>query len=792
MKKIIRALLILLSVSFLVLGSSVVILGIYVQKNYELHLPNDFFESVAPSSSPRFFIYDFTDRSLRQGEVREVTEAVFAQKKSEYVPLSKTPSYLQDAFIAVEDKHFFEHHGVDWRRTALACIRYMFGDKDTFGASTITQQLVKNVTGNDEVSIQRKLQEILFALDLERTLDKHQILELYMNVIGFSDQCVGIFEAAQHYYSKEPCELTLDEAATIAAITNSPLYYNPIRNPQNNKQRRDLILSLMHEQGVIDQETYTEAIGMPIETNVQVLPQKSHSWFLETVADDVISDLMNKEGISRSAATRRFYHGGLSVYMTMDESIQEQVQEYYQKKISTPVDENGNRAQSAVVIIDAQTGDLLALVGAIGEKNANLIQNFATHTLRPPGSTIKPLTVFAPAIERGLINWASVYDDIPVRYNGKALSPWPKNANGVYRGLTTVSYAVAHSTNTVAVRILENLTCEYSFFFAKERFGLQSLRRDGQANDCDFAALALGQMNYGVTLRELTSAYTAFADGGVLHPSRSYFRVLDREGRILLSNANEGKRALSEASAALMTKLLEGVISEGTSSTVTLDRIVECAGKTGTSNHDYDRWFIGYTPEVVCGVWCGFEYPKPIVQRNVCTQIWDDIMHAVVNETGNKHSFDKSPDLIRVSYCQDSGLLATKACECDPRGSRIKTGWFIKGSEPTTFCTTHVLCTYDVENGGISHGTCPEGCTKEIGMLRYERHLPRALQILDAQYLLPTDPLVLSPNPDPTLPYYAIEKGFWGIADGLHPYNRSCTVHGGDENEDKTENVDGE
>lgn len=780
-KQIGRVILGIITVVFLFLSVAAVGLGLFLQARFEKNLPTDFFRLTAKGESPKFYAYDFEDRANRIGEAKEVTSLGFAQKQSAYVSYPEIPKHLVDAFVAIEDKRFWEHNGVDWYRTAAASVNLVLRRSSRFGASTVTQQVVKNVTGNNEVSLSRKMQEIFWALDLERSLDKTEIMEIYLNVIHFSDNCNGVGEAARHYFSKTPAELTVAECATIAAITNSPSYYNPIRNPQNNLARRNLILSEMYAQGYLTESEYTAAKNEPLSLSVTDRVNDGegiNSWYVDMVIEDVIGDLMREYGISRSTASGLVYSGGLRIDIAIDEEIQKTVEEYYRTAVQTPTNESGERAQSALVVIDPKTGDVLGVAGAIGEKRGNRVQNFATQTLRPPGSTIKPLSVYAPALEMGLIDWASVYDDVPVRFGEEGRLAWPKNANGVYRGLTNISYAVAHSTNTVAVRVLEEVGLENAYRFAKERFHLESLVSEPHANDCDLAALALGQLNYGVTLRELTAAYTAFADTGVYHPYRSYYRVTDGQGNLLLSNPDRGEIVLSVENAAIMTKLLQGVVTDGTSSAITLSKTMECAGKTGTTNADHDRWFVGYTPELICGVWCGFEYPEPMQGKNVCTQIWNRVMRDLVAQKGGKKTFDVPSSVIRVSYCKDSGKLMQDACTKDARGSRQEIGWFVKGQEPTSFCDCHVTVEYDTEHGGICHGNCPEETRAEVSLIRVERHIPIPLYVSDAQYVYGGDPTAFSPEADPSKPYFAAQGAEnYGRSPVTKPFNRSCTAH---------------
>ncbi len=758
----------------------VLIGGILIKNHFESEAPMELFEGAKERLPARFFIYRFTDRANRIGEREELTTGVFEASNLTYTPIEEIPETLTHAFVAIEDKRFFKHRGVDWYRTAAASVSYVFGFSDTFGASTITQQTVKNVTGKNEVTLRRKLQEILYALDLERSLEKNEILELYLNVISFSDGCIGVGDAAKYYFSKEPGELTPAECATIAAITNNPSYYNPIRYPENNLHRRNLILREMHKQGYLGDADYETALKEPITLSVskEKKGESIRSWYVDMVIEDVIDDLCREYGISRAAASLHLHSGGLEIDIAMDPDLQSLAQEYYEHAIHTPTNQKGERAQSALIMMDARTGDILATVGAVGKKEGNRLQSYATQTLRSPGSAIKPISVYAPALEKGLITWSTVYDDVPVNFGTSNAAPWPKNATGVYRGLTNVAYAVAHSTNTVAVRVLEELSKETSFDMAKNKFHLKNLVHEKGVSDCDTAALALGQLNYGITLRELVNAYTVFADRGCYHPYHSYYRVTDGEGRILLSSPDSSEIVLSEGNAAVMTKLLQGVVKRGTSSSITLDRLVECAGKTGTTQNDHDRLFVGYTPDIICGVWCGYSYPEPLVGANICTGIWNNVMTSVYSMKGGQKKFEIPQTVHSYSYCRDSGKLTDDHCLYDPRGSRTETGWFVEGSEPRERCDCHILCYTDEEHGGISHGDCPEHVLKKTSLIQIERHFPIQIIVADAQYVWGGDPLSMPPNTNPAQSYFAhVTDYFCGKSLVDHPFNRSCQAH---------------
>ncbi len=755
---------------FLSLSFCVLALGIYAEAKFELSLEEDLLKSAVSPESPRFYAYEFSDRSSREGARVEVTSEVYRQKSRVYTAFEDLPEDLVNAFVAIEDQRYWQHGGVDWKRTAGAALNYLFHGEKHYGGSTITQQLVKNVTGNREETVARKLQEILYAVRLDAAYGKKKVLELYLNAISFSDNCVGIASAAERYFGKRVGELSTEECASLAALVNSPTYYHPEHYPEAHLLRRDLVLSEMYRQGDLTEKAYQDAIASPLI----VLPGDGwdgvNSWYLETVYSDVVRDLVNRYQMTEEEASHLFYTGGLSIDLAMDVELQKMIEAYYAAELKLPTNKNGETAQSAIVLIDPETGDLLALAGGVGEKVGNRVQNFASGTLRSPGSTIKPLSVYAPALEEGIITWASVYDDVPTTFGESGKDPWPNNATRVYRGLTDISYAVAHSTNTVAVRVLRDLGTNKSYDYATEKFHLSSLA----GNDKNASVLALGQLSQGVTLRELTTAYTVFADGGTYHTCNSYYRVTNKEGTILLSNAASAERVLSEENAAVMTKLLQGVVKEGTSSAITLQTITACAGKTGTTSSDCDRWFVGYTPELLCGVWCGYAYPEPLSGKNLATGIWNEVMTRITLRRGGKTTFDMPASVVLAPYCMDSGEHYTEVCEKDPRGDRVAYGYFASGTEPTEECRCHVLCKAHPD-GGIAVGEDADDETLiDVALIRVARKFPMTVLVSDAQYVYGGDPLLFEVGDDESLSYFDQEANYpFGKSAVEKPFNRS-------------------
>jgi penicillin-binding protein 1A len=738
------------------------LIGYYITQNINSELDEEVLAQQGYVGPSQIYYYEFADRAAGSGE-RHALEGGTLDGGKLCIPVryDELPQHLIDAFVAVEDKRFWEHHGVDVLRTGEAAINYLTKKEARFGASTITQQLVKNLTGEADVSVRRKIQEMCYANALENCRSKQEILESYLNVINLARGCYGVGAAAQCYFDKTVSELTIEECATIAAITNNPAYYDPVRFPQHAKARRDLILSRMVEQGYLTQEAADAAIAQPLAV---VQRSREHfddvrSWYVDLVVSDVVNDLCERLGYTREYANRLIWSGGLQIDAAISPKMQLVVEKFYCDEKNFPIHQNGERAQSAMIVIDPKTGDILAVAGGVGEKSGNRIRSYATDAKRPPASAIKPLSVYAPALQAGKISWASVFDDTPVsfgqynlnRANGPIVKPvaWPKNANRIYRGLTDIRYAVAHSINTVSVRVLREIGKEKSFDFLQNTLHMRELIAgqqlpDGRSiSDCGEAALALGQMNYGVTLRTLTAAYSIAANGGSYVEPHSYYRVTAPDGTVLLSNPIRATPAISEQNACVLTKLLQSVVKEGTGKGASIPG-VEVAGKTGTSSADLDKWFVGYTPHLLAGVWYGFPYPAPLsdVKGNPAVDVWQHTMrqlHAIAEQqSGAARQFALTPGVIRATYCRDSGGMPTEACRADLRGDRCAVGYFAQGSEPKQVCRAHVLRDYDVALGQLADANTPPENIKSVGLLQgcFPRNFPATVHVTDQKYFL--------------------------------------------------------
>lgn len=562
------------------------------------------------------------------GDYKKLTTVKSSENRI-WVDGDQIPQYMKDALVAIEDKRFYTHKGVDWFRTAHAALN-MFTGGSTFGGSTITQQLIKNLTQQDDITVQRKLLEIFQALDLEKNYDKDEILEYYLNAVYFGEGCYGVQTAAQTYFGKDAKDLTVAEAASIVGITNLPTYYDPFYSVENNKERQENVLREMYKQGYLNKSEYEEAKSQELEfVRGENAPSSStYSYYEEVVISDVITDLAEAKGISRNAASQLVHNAGYEIYACIDKDIQAKVDAIYTNLDELPKSYSGTKSQlqSAIVIIDQTTGEIKALCGGTGEKTISYGLNRATGTTRPPGSSIKPIAVYGPAVEYGLISPSTLVLDKDEKHVQLTHTSWyPKNSPPGYDGIITITTALQKSKNTVAAQIVDKLTPSASLEFLRSRLGVTSLID----SDADYAAMALGEPHYGITVREMAQAYTALANDGVFTYSRTYTMVKDRTGKIILDNQPQTIQAFSQDTARTMTYMLNNAATYGTGHESRLSNM-PVAGKTGTTSANRDRWFCGYTPYYTCAVWTGYDTPERMsFSGNPATQIWQKVMSAV-------------------------------------------------------------------------------------------------------------------------------------------------------------------
>lgn len=612
------------------------------------------------------YYYDQTSNSF------QVQEVLYASENRVWVSYEDIPQNLINATVAIEDKRFWTHGGVDWVRTASAMLHFVTGGRQE-GGSTITQQLVKNVTQNKETTVKRKVLEIFEALEFNRTHSKEETLEWYLNIIFLGKASYGVNTAAQAYFGKELDELSLAECASLISITNNPSLYNPYVYPQNNYKRRCLVLDEMCEQGYITEEERDAAKAEKlklVQSSADTAADETqssqsqegedyYSWYTDTVIRDVINDLMETYGLEEKVATQMLYSGGLKIYSCLDPAVQTQVDKIYESGtiLAGHTSNRGQDLQSAIAVIDNDSGAVVALAGGVGEKVGNRIWNMATQTLRPPGSAIKPLSVYAPALEMGAITPDSLLEDSPIRLSDGTLYPKTNSGKKPTGDMVTVTYGVEHSLNTIAVQVLQRVSPQYSFNFLQERFGITSLVEDytttsgKHKTDLDLAPLALGGLTYGISVYEMTAAYATFARDGIYVPPFVYTVVTDNEGNVVLSqdgygisfdgagNATitgyaEGEAVLKESTVRDMDEMLQNVVTNGTGKSAQIDGVT-VAGKTGTTNDDYDRWFAGYTEEYTAAVWSGYKNSETInYDGNPSVDLWRAVMELLTTGGG--------------------------------------------------------------------------------------------------------------------------------------------------------------
>lgn len=613
-----------------------------------------------------------------------------------WVDLDDMSPYLKEAFIALEDTRFMKHHGVDWIRTFGVIVKPKNIGQ---GGSTITQQLIKNITNNKEVTIVRKYREILMALNLEENYDKDVILEAYLNTLYLGSGCYGVKTASEKYFGKDVSELDAAECACLAVITKAPTKYNPLLNPEENLKRRNHCLKLMYDEGkgCLNEEEYNAATteNLIFTNSSDYVPSDKikdtktanedekviNSFYVDYVIQAVRDDLMEKYGYSKQQATNQIYYGGLKIYTAVDLDVQATLEDVYVNRKSFPdmvSKKDGSKVQSAMTIMDYQ-GRIVAMVGQAGAKTQNRGLNRAANSYRQPGSTIKPLATYAPAIDMNIYNYSSMIKDYAIAVNG---SLWPHNVDKSLGSgnNVTVKYAIQKSLNTVPARIINyDVGIDNSFNFLRDNFHLSRL---DEKEDRTLSPLATGALTNGTTTVEMAAAYATFGNGGLYYKPYAYYKVTNSSGsEIVLSNENPvSQRAISEETSDIMCELLQTVDTSyyGTASNV---RKFQIMAKTGTTSSDKDRWFCAGTPYYVAAVWVGFDSPETLNASvnpggKIFFRVFDDIHKGL-----DAKQFPKSSGTVEKSFCSRTGKLASSNC-----GSTQK-GWYKITSLPAV-CTS--------------------------------------------------------------------------------------------------------
>jgi len=805
----------------------------------------------------------------RDGTHAETLAGVEANR--DYVSIIDLPVHIKYAFVAMEDERFYEHHGIDMRGIMRALVSNLSERSLDYGASTITQQLLKNQVfggGNEDnpfVKISRKIQEQFLAVELENKLSKDTILEYYINTVNYGSTAYGLQTAARIYFGKDAKDLTLSEVAVLAAIPWSPTLQNPIHYPEDNKVRRDKCLNLMLDNGFCTKAAYDEAMADDPYSRIQMLAQEKddnsyYSYFTDAVIDAVIRDLVEKKGYTQAQATSMVYTSGLSIYTTQDRTIQNicdevytdesmfpnfgtgskqgsmyelsyalsvqkadgttihyqlsdlisyfdgfkndpsvivqinqgiyqllcssdesmtvYLDEFYATHVAKGNEETGEpgdhvlgerrtftpQPQSSFCLMDQATGQVLALVGGRGEKTGSRTLNRATTTTRAVGSTFKVLAAFLPAIDSAGMTLATPIDDLPYYYPNsqkEVINWWAKgnndNFNGPFYGLNTIRRGISYSMNVLAVRTLEMVSPQISFNYLK-KLGFSTLvdtrydENTGKTYSDINLSLALGGLTDGVTNLEMTAAYATIANGGVYNKPYLYTKVLDHEGRVLLSNEPEASQVIKTSTAYLLTSAMIDTVTGGTGY-ATGSRLrfsnykMPVAGKTGTASNNNDLWFCGYTPYYTASVWSGYDNNFSQINQYYQQDIWRTIMERVHVEKELPYKEFTVPDsVVTAKVCTKSGKLAIDGiCNHAEGGSTVRTEYFAKGTAPLEKCDVHIKASICSESGKLAGTGCPaKKVSEKILLIKTEPELfdwegnPIEYTTSDTKNLLPT------------------------------------------------------
>ncbi len=602
-----------------------------------------------------------------------------------WVGISKVPENLKDAFISIEDEDFEKHSGIDWYRTFAAVGNKLFKfSSSEFGGSTITQQLIKNITGDKDRSSTRKFREIIRALLIEKKLNKTEILEAYLNTIALGNGICGVQVAANYYFNKDVSELNLTECATLAAITQNPSKYNPISvsGADANKIRRQTVLDKMLEQNKITYEEYDAAYNTPLKldnSQKDDYEAEINNYFVDTLIDQVIEDLSEKYNLSSDMASTMFYNGGFKIYATMNSDIQAQMEKvylnlnkYFPQKATHPDTGEKEHAQSAMTIMDYE-GHIVGIVGGAGEKTTNRGLNRATDSPRQPGSTMKPIGVYTLAIENNLVDYTSKLLDKPIKQYYKDGKSGPKEWYGYYKGSVRLNYAIRKSMNAPPVRLLQEVGLDASYDFLYNKLNCKHLVE----GDKNLSSLALGGCHYGITTTESAAAYAIYGNQGVYHKPTTYYKIEKANGEVVIDYDETGTQVISPATATIMNHLLREVVygSEGTGRGISGFSSMKAYAKTGTSSESNDLWMVAGSPYYVGSVWYGFDFNHNISNQSAASKIWLDVMRNV-HKGLEKKEFVDSEDVVKkgVGYYKkgveiESPVYSDEASSSKPSSS---------------------------------------------------------------------------------------------------------------------------
>ena len=664
-----------------------------------------------PQSNISRFLYDNPDYDEETDDPKDQYELYYSMRNKYkhyiWVDLENIPQVVQDAFVYTEDERFYSHDGVDFKSTFAAFAKIFMGGRR--GGSTITQQTIKNVTGDNATEgvegIERKIREVFRAINVEKTYTKDVVLESYLNIVPQNTseyEIIGVQAAANFYFGKDVSELDLAEAACLAGMNNAPADNNPIDSIENNNIRRKYCLTKMLENGAISEQEYNEALHEELELagnfnyssetvyDGELEDQGITDWYLDAAIEEAISRIAEEAGCTYEDAQERLYNGGYTVYTNVDIDMQRRVEKSMQDAsnfTTYDMDPEEDTLWSAFICMDYK-GNVRSVVSSRSEKTDIRVYNQATQGSRSPGSCIKPIASYAPALDQDLITMSSLYNDKPlmeVEQEDGTKSQWPVNysedglsGNWSYKDLFTYQMLL-RSLNTMPAQLVDKLTPAYCFNFLKTKLDVNSLRD----TESDYSAMTVGSL--GMSLEELVGAYMIFGNGGRKYDVNFVYKIEDSAGKVIYEKNDGYKQAISDSTAYIMNRMMQYVINdkEGTGRYAKLKK-TDLVGKTGTSEKWEDLNFVGCTPDYVSGIWIGYENPETIPTNDYenIGQIWKNVFGDIADSSEHK-SFDETfpmPDtVVKQDFCSRTGLLASNGC------SSRTTGYF-KTSNTPDYC----------------------------------------------------------------------------------------------------------
>lgn len=667
--------------------------------------------------------------------------------KKEYVLENQMSDALKNAFLAAEDSRFYEHHGVDVRGVLTSLYAGLRREKSQDEENrTITQKLLKNqIFGNDNATslfsgLTEKLQEQYLAVKMEDTMGKEKILEYYLNTISLGENILGVQSASKYYFDKDAADITIAEAAVLAAAGLDCERFHPLEEQEANASQRKVILENMLNMGCISEDDYEDALGEDVYMELQNGEEKekgvseAQSYYIDAVSSKVIEDLKTKLGYSQTRAYNAVYHSGLKIYTCQDKEIQQICDKVIQEKKSD------EQSLVSVVVMDQSTGRVKALNGGYEKNEVKIDENGAIDYLREPGTVFSMLSTWLPALDTAGMTMGTVEDDSSDGYLDNRKQQELKN-NSEYQGLVTMRESILHSLRIPAVKTLEKVTPQTGYDYLTN-LGFSTLvdRSENVEGDIDTdinLSLASGKLLKGVCNLEMTAAYASIANGGRYIEPVFYTKVVDRDGNVLIENSPEEKRVIKASTTWLLTDAMTELISEEKGKDAAFyGKDIQAAGIFSASDSCRDFWFEGYTPYYTTGVWCGYNREKQ-GESGIYREIWKEIMEQIHSvKKIEKAEFQKPSDIVEQTICTKCGNLAVKGlCDEAQGGNCSRKEFFTRGTEPVENCNCHIRYTICKKSGELANENCPKADQRsKVFLIKEETYDTR-----DTPYILPKD-----------------------------------------------------